>query len=157
MSTYLTREGLKKIQQEIKDLQKQKRQLIDEVSRAAQLGDLRENAEYHAAKERLQHVNTRLSELELKLTDVQIIDELETADGEARVGMKVRLRDLQANEEFDYTLVGPDEADPPNGRISIASPMGKSILGKKEGEKVTLTLPQSVSNFKVVKISRATG
>ncbi len=153
-ATYLTKEGLKKLQEELKALQKQRRELIEEVSRTRELGDLRENAEYHAARERLQHVSARLAELDAKLTNVQIIDDLVVADGEARVGMRVTLRDLQTKEEFAYLMVGPEEADPQNGKLSIASPLGKSLLGKKKGEKFMLNLPKTTVPYLVLNIKR---
>ena len=152
--TYLTNAGFQKLQEEVKALQRQRRELVDEVSAAAALGDLRENGEYHAAKERLQHVTTRLIEAEAKLTNVRIIDNLEVAAGEARVGMKVTLADVSAKEEFAYVLVGPDEADPQRGKLSIASPLGKSLLGKKAGEDFTLTLPRAIVKYRVVKVER---
>lgn len=152
--TYLTKEGLKKLQDELKAMQKQRRELVDEVEKARALGDLRENGEYHAARERLQHVTTRLIDLESKLTSVQIIDGLEVAEGEARVGTKVTLRDLQTKEEFSYLMVGPDEADPQNGKLSIASPLGKSLLGKKKGEQFMLNLPRTSVPYKVLEIER---
>ena len=152
--TYLTKDGLKKLQEELKALQKQRRELIGEVERARALGDLRENAEYHAARERLQHVNTRLAELDAKFAQVRLIDDLPIASGEARVGATVTLEDLQTKEQCAYRLVGPDEADPPNGTLSIASPLGKSVLGKKKGEQFTLTLPKAIVPYRVVNIER---
>jgi len=152
--TYLTKEGLNKLQAEHKALSKQRLELLEEVNRAAALGDLRENAEYHAARERAQHVSARLAELETKLSHVRIIDDLEVAEGEARIGMQVTLEDLKLKEEFSYILVGPEEADPQNGKLSIASPLGKTLLGKKQGERVILTLPKTIVNYRVVKIER---
>lgn len=152
--TYLTRAGLTKLQDELKALQKQRRELIGEVERARGLGDLRENAEYHAARERLQHVTQRLAELDAKLTQVQLIDELQVAEDEARIGISVTLRDLKTQEEFSYLLIGPDEADPANGKLSIASPLGKSLLGKKKGEQVTLMLPNTVVPYLLVDLKR---
>ncbi len=152
--TFLTQAGFQKLQDDVKALQRQRRELVDEVSKAAALGDLRENGEYHAAKERLQHVTTRLIELEGKLSHVRIIDDLQVASGEARVGMKVTLEDVKAKEEFAYLLVGPDEADPQHGKLSIASPLAKSLLGKKAGEAFTLTLPRTIVQYRVVKIER---
>ena len=153
-ATYLTKEGFKKLQEELKALQRQRRELIEEVNRTRELGDLRENAEYHAARERLQHVSTRLADLDAKLTHVQLIDDLDVAAGEARVGMRVTLKDLQTKEEFAYLLVGPEEADPPNGKLSIASPLGKSLLGKKPGEQFTLNLPKTTVPYLVVNVKR---
>ena len=154
--TYLTKEGLKKLQNEFKSLQRQRHELIDEVNRAAALGDLRENAEYHAAKERLQHVNTRLTDLDAKLANVRIIDDLQIAVGEARIGAQVTLEDLEMKEQVVYVLVGPEEADPANGKLSIASPLGQQLLGKKSGEKFTLKLPRAEVPYKIIKVGRST-
>ena len=153
--TYLTKDGLAKLQAEHKSLLQQKRQLTEEVSRAAAMGDLRENAEYHAARERLQHVAKRLQELDVKLRSVRIIDELDVKEGEARVGSKVTLEDEQTKERFSYLLVGSDEADPQNGKLSIASPLGKSLLGKKQGERFTLTLPKASVLYRVISVERS--
>ena len=153
--TYLTKEGLVKLQADHKSLLRQKRELTEEVSKAAAMGDLRENAEYHAAREQLQHVSARLAELDTKLGNVRLIDNLETKAGEARVGTTVTLEDEQTKERFSYVLVGPDEADPPNGKLSIASPLGKMLLGKKKGEKFLLTLPKTTVPYKVINIGRS--
>src|SRR3990167_5281269 len=107
--TYLTKDGLAKLQAEHKSLLRQKRELTEEVSKAAAMGDLRENAEYHAARERLQHVSSRLAELDGKLQNVRLIDDLEIKAGEARVGTTVALEDEQTKERFNYHLVGPEE------------------------------------------------
>ncbi len=153
--TYLTKEGLAKLQAEHKSLLKQKHELTEEASQAAAMGDLRENAEYHAARERLQHVSKRLAELDAKLTYVKIIDELDLKADEARVGATVTLEDEQTKERFSYRLVGPDEADPQNGTLSIASPLGKMLLGKKKGERFTLSLPKALIPYRVMSIERS--
>ena len=154
--TYLTKAGLKKLQDDVKTLLKQRHELIDEVEQARQLGDLRENAEYHAARERLQHVTQRLADLDAKLTQVQLIDDLPVAPDEARIGVEVTLRDLQTKEAFSYVLVGPEEADPQNGTLSIESPLGKSLLGKKKGDRFALTLPKTVVPYLVMDVKRPT-
>ncbi len=152
--TYLTKAGLVKLHAELKELQSQKYRLTEEVSKAAAHGDLRENGEYHAARERLQHVAKRLAELDSKLTNVQVIDNLNIKTDEARVGATVTLLDEQTKEKFAYLLVGPEEADPVNGKLSIASPLGKSVLGKKKGERFLLNLPKATVPYKVVKVER---
>ncbi len=152
--TYLTKEGHLKLLAEYKSLLQQKRKLTEEVSKAAAMGDLRENAEYHAARERLQHVAKRLAELDGKLGNLRIIDGIATKDGEARVGTQVTLEDEQTKERFTYRLVGPDEADPQQGMVSMASPLGKSLLGKKKGEKFTLTLPKAIVPYRIVNVKR---
>ena len=108
--TYLTKAGLKKLQTEHKALLRQKNALRKEVSKAAAMGDLRENAEYHAARERLQQVGQRLGDLEVKFSSVQLIDNIETKAGEARIGMKVTIEERQSKEKDTYVLVGADEA-----------------------------------------------
>ncbi len=152
--TYLTKDGLAKLQAEHKALLQQKRQLTEEVNKAAAMGDLRENAEYHAARERLQHVAARLGEVDAKLTQVRIIDDLPIKDGEARVGTTVTLEDEQMKEQFSYFLVGPDEADPQHGKLSIASPLGKALLGKKSGDRFMLNLPRTTVPYRIIKVER---
>ena len=152
--TYLTKQGLVKLQAEHKSLMQQKRELTEEVSKAAAMGDLRENAEYHAARERLQHVAGRLAELDSKLQNVRIIDDLEVKAGEARVGTTVTLLDQQTKKKFAYRLVGPEEANPQDGKLSIASPLGKCLLGKKAGESFILALPKASVPYKVIKVER---
>ena len=153
--TYLTKEGYEKLQAEHKSLMSQKRQLTEEVSQAAAMGDLRENAEYHAARERLQHVSSRLALVDTQLRNARLIDGLAVKEGEARVGSKVTLEDEQAKEQFIYLMVGPEEADPPNGKLSIASPLGKALLGKKVGERFLLQLPKTAVPYRVVKLERS--
>ena len=153
--TFLTKDGLAKLHAEHKALLQQKRELTEEVSEAAAMGDLRENAEYHAARERLQHVAKRLAELDAKLTQVRIVDELEVKTGEARIGSTVTLEDEQTKERFSYLLVGSDEADPQNGKLSLASPLGKMLLGKKKGEQFTLTLPKATVPYRVIDVERS--
>lgn len=155
--TYLTKAGLEKLQAEQKALLRQKHELTEEVSKAAAMGDLRENSEYHAARERLQHVAKRLAELCEKLTHVRLIDELEIKEGEARLGVQVTLEDEQTKERFGYLLIGAEEADPQNGKLSIASPLGKALLGKKRGEQVTLTLPKAVARYRLINVERPRG
>ena len=152
--TFLTKAGLVKLQAEHKSLLHQKRQLTEEVSKAAAMGDLRENAEYHAARERLQHVAQRLADLDGKLGQVRIIDDLETKDGEVRVGVTVTLEDQQTKEKVRYVMVGPEEADPLQGKLSIASPLGKSVLGKKAGDRFLLNLPKATVPYLVIKVAR---
>ena len=152
--TYISKEGFEKLQKEMKSLQKQRLELLEEVNKAAAMGDLRENAEYHAARERLQHVSQRLSELDGRMSDVEFTDNLKVAPDEARIGAAVTLLDIQAKDQFAYTLVGADEADPAQGKLSIASPLAQAMLGKKKGEEFTLTLPRATVKYKIVKVER---
>ena len=151
--TYLTRAGLAKLQKEAEDLQREKRRLSEEVGRAAQLGDLRENAEYHAAKEKLQQVLDRLNDLSWKLAHVKLTDDLPIKDGTAALGCRVTVKDPTGREQA-FTLVGPDEADPATGYLSIASPIGKTLLGQKAGASIKVQLPAGTKTFQILSISR---
>lgn len=152
--TYLTRAGLAKLQKEAEDLQRQKRRLSDEVGTAAALGDLRENSEYHAAKEKLQQVLDRLNDLQWKLAHVKLTDDLPITDGTAALGCTVKVKDETTGRELSFVLVGPDEADPTNGHLSIASPIGKALLGQKEKAKVTVQLPAGPRIYSILSIGR---
>ena len=155
--TYLTKKGLEKLHTEQKSLLKDKHRVTEEVSKAAALGDLRENAEYHAAREKLQQISKRLAELDAKLSNVKLTDDLQIKAGEARVGTTVSLEDQQFKDRFNYQLVGADEADPQNGMLSIESPVGKSMLGRKPGERFTVALPRGSTTYRIVTVDRPTG
>lgn len=153
-ATYLTRAGLAKLQQELEELQRQKRRLSEEVGRAAQLGDLRENAEYTSAKEKLQQVLNRINDLQWKLAHVKLTDDLPVKDGMATLGCRVTVKELATGKETAYTLVGPDEADPAQGALSIQSPIGKALLGQKVKAKITVPLPAGPKTFQILSIQR---
>lgn len=150
--TYLTKAGVAKLEQTLKDLKAQKRLLSAEVGKAREFGDLRENAEYHAAKERLQQVLQRIGELEMKLSYVEVIDSSRLVDGLATLGTEVSVKDLSTGRQEKYILVGPDESDPPAGKISVQSPLGKAFLGRKVKEKVTLSLPGGSASYQILSI-----
>ncbi len=156
MATYLTKDGVVKLEKELQDLRHQKRQLSHEVEVARAHGDLRENAEYHAAKERLQQVVERLNELEFKLVHVQIVDPRELPEGIATLGMRLVVKDLTTHKKETYILVGPEEIDPPSGKISFQSPLGKAFLGHRVNDRVSATLPGGTSSYQIVSIEPAT-
>ncbi|MCF7908757.1 MAG: transcription elongation factor GreA [Candidatus Omnitrophica bacterium] len=152
---YLTRGGYEKLIQELEYLKKIKRKEITKsIAHARSLGDLKENAEYHAAKEAMSYNEKRVSELEDKLSRVEIIDENSVASDAAYIGSKVKLVDLDTDQEVEYTLVGQDEADPINDLISVVSPVGKAILGHKKGDAIEINVPAGKLSYRVVEISR---
>ncbi len=153
--TLLTRAGLAKLKAALEALKRQKRELSQEVGRARELGDLRENAEYHAAKERLSQVMGKIGQLETTLVSVRLVDDLELPTDAVRIGMQVIVSDLALGMEETYVLVGPDEADPSQGKISLASPLAQGLLGHRRGETVTVQLPKGTAQFKIVSIERA--
>jgi len=152
---HLTREGYERLVEELECLKRVKRKEISEaIAHARSLGDLKENAEYHAAKEAAAFNEKRIAELEGKLSRVDIIDDADIPADKVYIGAKVKLRDLDTDEEIEYTLVGQDEADSLKDFISITSPVGKTLLGHKEGDKVQIQVPAGILNYQIIKISR---
>ncbi|MCM8819338.1 MAG: transcription elongation factor GreA [Candidatus Omnitrophica bacterium] len=150
---YLTKSGYEKLVEELEYLKNVKRKEIAKaLEHARQLGDLRENAEYESAKQALELNEKRISELEDKLSRAQIIDEKSSSDVVC-LGVKVKLLDLDTNEEFEYKLVGQEEAVPEEGLISISSPVGRALLGHKEADIVTIETPGGSLKYKIIKIS----
>ena len=153
--TYLTKAGLAKLQEDLEELKKQKRRLSQEVGKAREWGDLRENGEYHAAKERLQQVLQKIGDLEYKLSDVHLVESSQLRDGVVSLGMQITVKDLTKGREEKYSLVGPDESDPASGKISVLSPLGKAFVGRKVNEKVNVNLPAGPRPYQILSIKPA--
>lgn len=152
--TFLTRAGYEKLVKELEPLKKMKNQLSQDIAEAREKGDLKENAEYHSAKERLGEVMTRIAKINDKLQNAKIIDELKIPKGVVSIGCRVKVVD-DDGDELEYLLVGEDESDPTEGKISVYSPLAQGLLGKKVGEKVDVELPAGVRTFKVLKAEPA--
>lgn len=152
MATYLTKAGVVKLETELKELRKQRRVLEQEIRIARDHGDLRENGEYHAAKERLTQVMEKLTDLQYKLSEVHVVDPSQHKTTAAILGTRVTVKDLASGSKDQYTLVGPDEADPASGKISMVSPLGRAFLGHKVKEKVTAALPAGPREFEILSI-----
>jgi len=152
---YLTKEGHKKLLEELEYLKTVKRRELSKAVGEARLhGDISENAEYDAAKE-VQALNEkRIAELEEKLSRGRVIDDEYMPKGEVLIGATVKLKDLHSEEELEYTLVSEIEADYSQGKISIASPVGQGLLGYKENEIVEIKTPAGILRYKILKISR---
>ena len=148
--TFLTRAGYEKLANELEPLKKMKNQLSQDIAEAREKGDLKENAEYHSAKEKLGEVMSRIAKIQDKLQSAKIIDELKAPKGVVAIGCKVTLKD-DDGDEFAYALVGEDESDPSEGKISVFSPLAQGLLGKKVGEKVEVQLPAGPRSFKILK------
>ena len=140
---YVSRKKYEELLEELKNLKEIKQQLSQEIGTAAAQGDLKENAEYHAAKEKQAETLSRINELELRLRNAQITDDLTVDKSEARIGATVTIVDQAADLEFTYTLVGPSEANPDKGLLSVKSPLANAVLGKKQEKLLRL-------NFRVV-------
>lgn len=138
---YLTEEGLQKIKEELEYLKREKRtEISNKLEAAIKQGDLKENADYHAAKEEQAFVEGRIKDLEDSLRRAKIIEDVGPSDV-VRVGHTVTVLDPEFDEEETYHIVGPHEADPANGRISNESPIGRALLGAKKGQTVSAETP----------------
>ncbi len=151
----LTDEGLKNLEMELEQLKTVKRkEIAEKIKVALSFGDLSENSEYDEAKNEQAFVEARIATLEAMLKNVKILDADELSTEEIKVGCKVRLKDIEFDEELMYHIVGSTEADPANGRISNESPVGKALIGHKVGEKVTVEAPGGDILFEVLEISK---
>ena len=149
--TLLTAEGKIKLEEELDHLRDVKRPLVSErIGQAKEEGDLRENAEYDDAKREQGFVEGRIRELEYILKNVQIIEALHGAT--VGIGSTVTIREEGTSDDETYTVVGAMEANPSAGRISNESPLGRSLLGKRKGNKIHVTTPSGAIAFKVIKV-----
>lgn len=149
----MTQAGYEKIQAELKHLKSVERpSIVKEIEVARAHGDLSENAEYHAAKEKQGHVEGRIAILEDKLARAQIIDPSGQSTEAVRFGLTVDLEDAATGEELTYTILGEEEADAANGKISISSPIARALLGKGVGDSVTVRVPKGTREFEILEI-----
>ena len=144
----------KKLQDEITTLEYELHiELPREILKARAHGDLSENAEYHAAKERQGFVNARLNQLKQRLAEMSMIDFSKIPHGKAGLGSTVVVLDTKREEEFTYNLVTTEEADAANGKISTTSPIGRSLLGKEVGDVVRVQSPGGVKDLEILKLT----
>ncbi|WP_043646585.1 transcription elongation factor GreA [Caenispirillum salinarum] len=152
----MTRKGLTLLEQELKQLRSVDRPgVIKAIAEAREHGDLSENAEYHAARERQSFIEGRISELEDVIGRADVIDVSKMSGETIRFGAMVTLADEDTDEEVTYHIVGPYEADLKNGRISIQSPIAKALVGKTEGDSVEVTAPGGSRSYEVVTVKFA--
>ena len=142
--------GYNKLQAEVKDLKQVKRpQVVKDIEEALEHGDLKENAEYHAAKEMQKNIDNRLAELQEILGNSQIVDPTELAHAKVSFGSTIVMTDMDTDEELSYTIVGGCESNPDMGLISFGSPLAKQLLGKEEGDEVKVTLPGGMKEYEI--------
>jgi transcription elongation factor GreA len=155
MSTsFLTREGFQKLQDELDYLRTEKREAIAiRLHEAIEGGELLDNAELEAAKNEQAFVEGRIKELEILLATARVVDEKVSKVETVQVGSKVTIQVEGRKEKEEYTMVGAAEADPLHGKISNESPIGKALLNKKEGDKVQVETPAGVMVIKVIKLN----
>jgi transcription elongation factor GreA len=153
--SYYTPEGLKKLKDELYQLEQFERpRVTQEIADARDKGDLSENAEYHAAKEEQSHLEFKIAKLKNVVSSARIIDESQLDMSKILIHSVVKLKNTTNGMEFTYTLVADSESDVRNGKLSVNSPIGKGLLGKKVGEIAEIQVPNGIMKFEVVDISR---
>ena len=151
--TPITKEGYENLKKELEHLKKVERpKNIKAIEEARAHGDLTENAEYDAAKDRQRFLENRINELGYKLGNADIIDYDSSPKDTVVFGCKVVMENIDTGENVEYKLVGPDESDINKKRISISSPLGKAILGKKPGDEITLQAPGGERKYELIEI-----
>ena len=147
----ITTEGLEKLKKELKFLKEKKRpEIVSAIAEARSHGDLKENAEYHAAKEQQSHNEGRIQEIENSIAIANVIDVTKlNNNGKIIFGSTVSLQNLDTNEKIEYKIVGKDEADLKQKLIYFKSPIGKGLIGKNKSDLVEITTPNGVKNFEI--------
>jgi len=141
------------LENELKSLERELRvDLPREIGRAREHGDLKENAEYHAAKERQSFVNARVSQLKLRLGELSRIRVEDISKDKAGLGSLLKVLDLADDKEVHYEIVMAEEADPKIGKISITSPLGKGFMGRGVGEEVSIQVPSGMRSYEIVSL-----
>ena len=152
--TPLTKDGEKKLQEELKNLKLERPKITKAIAEAREHGDLKENAEYHAAREQQSMVEARIKDIEFKLGNSEIIDsKFSENKNQIIFGSTVELLNTKDNSKIKYQLVGEDEADLTKNKISFNSPIGKGLLNTKVGDIITILVPKGKLNFKVININ----
>lgn len=152
---YLSRKGYDKMINDLEILKTVRRREISKaIGLAREHGDISENADYDAAKDEQGMNEKRISELEDKLSRARILDDENIPHDEVLIGATVKLQDLVTDEEIAYTLVSEEEADFDANKISVTSPIGQGLLGHKENDSISITVPAGVLKYKVLKITR---
>lgn len=149
----MTVEGHRALDEELRRLKTEERPaIIQAISEAREHGDLSENAEYHAAKERQGYVESRVAELEDKLARAQVIDASKLSGNGVKFGCTVTVVDEDTDEEQVYKIVGDDESDVRSGKVSISSPISRALIGKELGDSVEVAAPGGVKSFEIIKV-----
>lgn len=150
----MTPEGFQRLKEELDRLIRIERpKNIQEIAEARAHGDLSENAEYHAAKERQSFIEGRIKELQAKLSIADVIDPSKINQSKVAFGATVKVLDVEANNEYEFTLVGPEEADVKKGKISISSPVGRALLGKEVGDIAVVKAPARTIEYEILEIN----
>ena len=149
----MTQTSYDKLTEELRRLKAEDRpEIVREIETARAHGDLSENAEYHAAKEKQGHIEARVRVVEDKLARAQVIDPSGQSLEKVRFGLTVDLEDSQTGDQVTYTILGEEESDAANGTISVASPVARALLGKEVGDSVRVRIPKGTREFEILEI-----
>ena len=152
--TPLTKDGEVKLQEELRNLKLERPKITKAIAEAREHGDLKENAEYHAAREQQGMVEAKIKDIEFKLANSEIIENKPSENKDQIIfGSFVELLNIEDNSKIKYQLVGEDEADVSKNKISVNSPIAKGLIGKKVGNVITIIAPKGELNFKIIKIN----
>ena len=152
----VTPEGLEKLQDELKHLtETRRREVADRIRQAREFGDLSENSEYDDAKNEQGLLERRISELQRRIRNAKVVDPTETDANSVDVGTKVTLKAAGEEKERTFQIVGANESDPSTGKLSHASPVGKAVLKRRVGEKVTVSTPRGATEYEIVNVEIA--
>jgi len=155
MSTfYISEEGLENLQAELDGCKSQRMKVAATIETARELGDLKENGDYHAAKEEQAMLHAKIHELEDKLANARVFNEDDIDASKVYIGATVRVLNKKTDKEFTYTLVSPVEADIEQGKFSVRSPVGQALLGKEVGDVVDAKVPAGTIKLKILEITR---
>jgi transcription elongation factor GreA len=148
----MTPRGMEKLREELVRLKEERPKISREIGVAREHGDLSENAEYHAAKERQGMVEARIKDIEDKLARAEVIDPTALAGEKVRFGATVTLMNVATSEESTYQIVGADEADINQGTISISAPLARALIGKETGDELKVQLPGGARHYEIVSV-----
>ncbi|MBC5788577.1 MULTISPECIES: transcription elongation factor GreA [Clostridiaceae] len=153
--TILTSEGLARLEEELEELKTVKRKdVADKIKVALSFGDLSENSEYDEAKNEQAIIEARIAQLDAMLKNAKVLDDDEVTTDKVSVGSKIRLKDIEFDEEVEYSIVGSTEANPDEGKISDESPIGKGLMGRSVGDVVEIEVPSGMIEFEILEISK---
>ena len=148
---YLSKEGYENLKSELEELKQIKRpEIAKKISEARDFGDLKENAEYHAAKEAQVFLESKITQIEKTLSRAKILKKGDMAKDKITILSQVSLRDVERSMEIEYTLVSPEESDFTKNKISTTSPVGKALLGKKKGDVIEIKVPAGIIKYEVL-------
>ena len=149
----MTPEGQQRLRDELKKLKEAELpQVIKDIATAREHGDLKENAEYHAARERQGMIVARIAHIEQSLSRAEVIDPSKMKSDKVQFGAKLKISNVETEEEIAYQIVGPDESDVALGRISVASPRARALLGHHAGDEVKVRLPNGERTYEILEI-----